>query len=78
MAITKETMELVNSVMLDQMTIEEKLNKCMELTVEFWNTFLTINSHPMDNQETCRDINDIQNRMYSIAHRHDIKLKNQR
>lgn len=60
-------------------TDETRLNKCMDLTVKLWNMFKSIESkHPMDEQETCRDIHDIQNRLFSIAHKQGIKIENQR
>ena len=57
---------------------EIKINKCMELTVELFNTFQTINIlHPLDCSETCRDIHDIQNRLFAIAHKQGIIIKGQ-
>lgn len=61
------------------MSNEEFLNKAMALTVELWNTIYSISGkHPMDEQETARDIHDIQNRLFSIAHKQGIKIENQR
>jgi len=61
------------------MSNEESLNKAMDLTVELWNTIISIRGkHPMDDQETARDIHDIQNRLFSIAHKQGIKIENQR
>jgi len=55
---------------------EAMLNKAMDLTVELWNTICSISGkHPMDEQETARDI---QNRLFSIAHKHGVKIENQR
>lgn len=48
--------------------IEEKLNRCMELSADLWNEFKSIESkHPLDESEMRRDIHDIQNRLCAIA-----------
>jgi len=57
---------------------EQELNKAMDLTVDLWNTIVSItDKHPADEQETARDIHDIQNRLFSIAHKNGIKIQGQ-
>lgn len=53
----------------DELKIE--LDKCLNLSADLYNAFNNIPDqfkHKMDNQETCRDIHDIQNRIMSIAY----------
>lgn len=50
--------------------LNDQLKKAIQLTVDLWNTICEIDEdllHKMDKPETCRDIHDIQNRLYSIA-----------
>lgn len=49
-----------------------QLKEAMELTVDLWNKICEIDErflHPLDKSETCGDIHDIQNRIYSIAYK---------
>lgn len=58
--------------------VKLKLDRAIELTVELFNTLVSIdsgNKHPMDDSETCADIHNIQNRIISIAYTNDIKLE---
>lgn len=60
------------------MTTEDKLNQCIDLTVQLWNAFKSIEEsdlHQSDLPETCRDIHDIQNRIFSIANKNGIYIK---
>ena len=52
--------------------LNEQLKKALDLTVELWNTICSIDEiylHKLDRPETCRDIHDIQNRIYTIAYK---------
>lgn len=54
----------------------EKIDACLKLTGELWNLFISIeNKHSMDEQETCTNIHDIQNRLLAIACRNNYKIK---
>jgi hypothetical protein len=58
--------------------LHQQLNKCINLTVELWNTFYDIENsckHPSDVDEMARDIHDIQNRIISVANKNDLFIK---
>ena len=57
--------------------MEDKLKELLTITVDFWNKFDKLDKdklHYLDQSELCRDIHDIQNRLYSIANRNGIVL----
>lgn len=61
------------------MSDKQKIDKAMKLSVELWNTFVSIEQkHSMDEQEMCRDVHDIQNRLFAIAHKLNHKIPDQR
>lgn len=46
--------------------LTEKELQVIDLTVKLWNAILELDVlHPMENQEHCRDIHNIQNRLQS-------------
>lgn len=50
-------------------------DEALELTVDFWNKFLEIESlHPCDKQEVCHHLHCIQNLLY--AHKYKIEVPN--
>lgn len=61
--------------------LKEQIQKCLKLTVELVNAHHDIGVdklHPADLPEMCRDIHNIQNRLYAIAQQNGIILdKNQ-
>lgn len=49
-------------------------DKCLELTVELWNEFQTIeNKHPDDNNEFRLHIHAIQNILYTHKYKMEVK-----
>lgn len=48
------------------MELTKQEQEIIDLTVEIWNKIIALPElHPMDNQETCTNIHDIQNRIYA-------------
>lgn len=52
--------------------LNKQLKDALEHTIELWNTICSIDPsflHSLDRQETCTNIHDIQNRIYTIAYK---------
>lgn len=58
--------------------LEQQINECFDHSVNLWNSIMAIENelkHKMDDQETCTDIHNIQNRLFSIANSNGIIIK---
>lgn len=62
---------------MKKLTLTEKIDNAFKLSADLYNQIVDIEQvfkHPLDNQETCTDIHNIQNRLLSIAYRNNLKL----